>query len=712
MNDTEFNEIVNFLKNNQGGNTITPTTPTYTPPKQSVSDYLSTSPSKLDIMARGMNDQAAAIRNIPVLKQAFDFATQLGVGYGKPHVGLITKTTQLASDFTSKILGNDNPVSQFMSNRSKDLQFLNENIYKSENVGNTDESISGKTGQALGTAYAFYKGGKTALGKTPAPSLPGFSKVVVADTLLGTGLTGSVEEGAKTGLISALSGGLASVPNISSLFKGNKLSQVKDITESIKPVTKTKMATNFIGNVGSNFLKSYPVDVASKLAAGEENPYTPGIQSLIGTGIGVYKGVGDLKQDLRQKKLQNIKSDTTLQAAKAFQGNEEQSKKIVKAVSDEFTIDEIKKAKTADDYITLAQQKIDEIKKAKIPVLEKSPIAKPLEDLSINAKVTMLNGTTKDVPTNYVKQALKQLRDYFRKEAPEKLAIIDDLEKKKVWTSEDVENLAVLHGKEISNNAYKPDGTLSTGVTKLAVNNTRNGLKSTSREMSQQGSVLSDADNRISNLIVVKKLAEDMKDKVLNFEKSVKEITTLDVIKHPLRNIAYGLKFAVTKMLSELASGNTESKLNPRELQKRMNGLLVDLKTVVSSGKPEGQILRDLDKIKNEVFKMLPSGERLKAQQEFERMMNTKRLPAPTSDFQGTPLKLGKETQSTIDAREKDLQKTYKKMSPKLLINREKGLLKSQNPLYKEPYKKTEEMPSIQVGSKPKKKDNLPIIKY
>ena len=87
------------------------------------------------------------------------------------------------------------------------------------------------------------------------------------------------------------------------------------------------------------------------------------------------------------------------------------------------------------------------------------------------------------VKVNYVQDAIQQLKDFYTKtgdaEGLSKLKTLENKAKINGLTYGDINNLAREHGSTL--NSYNANGELSSGLTKQAAENTRQGLKSTAR---------------------------------------------------------------------------------------------------------------------------------------------------------------------------------------------------------------------------------------
>ena len=119
------------------------------------------------------------------------------------------------------------------------------------------------------------------------------------------------------------------------------------------------------------------------------------------------------------------------------------------------------------------------------------------------------------VKVNYVKQALSDLIDYYKKTGNasglSKIKLIENNAKIKGMTYGDVNELARLHGKDI--NAFNANGEAASGLTKQAAENTRKGLKTTARQ-GLGGTEAQALDAKLSDLYDTQSLIDKMVEKV------------------------------------------------------------------------------------------------------------------------------------------------------------------------------------------------------
>jgi len=92
--------------------------------------------------------------------------------------------------------------------------------------------------------------------------------------------------------------------------------------------------------------------------------------------------------------------------------------------------------------------------------------------------------------------------------------------KKEGLTPLEINKVAQRHGTDL--NAFNANGELASGLKKQTVENTRKGLKETSRSF-LLGSKAQDADKRVSDLIRVKGLVDDAAEKVSALKQKVKD---------------------------------------------------------------------------------------------------------------------------------------------------------------------------------------------
>jgi hypothetical protein len=129
------------------------------------------------------------------------------------------------------------------------------------------------------------------------------------------------------------------------------------------------------------------------------------------------------------------------------------------------------------------------------------------------------------VKVNYVKDAISQLKDFYKETGDAKglsdMKVLENKAKINGLTYKDINNLAKEHGFTIK--AFNANGEASSGLSKQAAENTRSGLKTTARK--GLGTKKAQAlDEKASQAIKTKSLIDDMVEKVSSAnQKNIKQ---------------------------------------------------------------------------------------------------------------------------------------------------------------------------------------------
>ncbi len=161
---------------------------------------------------------------------------------------------------------------------------------------------------------------------------------------------------------------------------------------------------------------------------------------------------------------------------------------------------------------------------------------------------TVGEGASK-VKTNYVKQAIDQLKEFYAKiNDAQGLSDIKALEKKAIkegLSSQELNNLAKEHGSVI--NAFNANGEAASGLSKQAAENTRSGVKATARNVLSKSSPEAAAeatrlDKETADAIKTKNLLDNQVEKgntIIQKKGKTSKVVQL-VKKHPVISSAVG----------------------------------------------------------------------------------------------------------------------------------------------------------------------------
>lgn len=512
------------------------------------------------------------------------------VAFGKelvrPIGGLISKTNQLALDFSTKTLGADNPFTQSFADTQKTYDYI-------ASLKPLDQGVLGKTSENFGGKLGGF-GGQI------APYFLGRAQTVGGRALLDTGIsyaqTGDVGKAATTGLVSAATGLFGPlVQGTSKLLRGGKAKPVTDL------ITKTDIAKKFFGSVAKGTGTGYVAGTTQNLAEGQgSEAFVPDITSVVGGVIGGVAGIKPMKDAFKVRQLQQTQQNMDKLTSLVTQGKIKDIEKAKGAIT-QLSPDEIKSVKTYQDYEKVLNNKISNIEEISDKALETNKATKKLIDLSILKEVKTVNGVEK-VADNYVQKGLSQLDDYYTH--------INDVEKaaqikayiKKANTvgldAKDINEISKIHGKDL--NGFNANNVLSNGLAQKTAENTRKGMKDTVYEMFGNKELLKQKNDMVNELSNTRDLAKAYSEKVNKFEQSSRKPGYSNKIMNGVKNIVYGLKFMVVKTVTGL-SPTVNEKMTPVEIEKNLNSVLTNLNNVLKSGKPESVILKELEIIGNTI---------------------------------------------------------------------------------------------------------------
>ena len=343
---------------------------------------------------------------------------------------------------------------------------------------------------------------------------------------------------------------------------------------------------------------------------------------------------------------------------------------------------DVEDVKTNQELRGRIDEKITDISSTLDEALETNPLRRPLSNLEHSFDV---NGQT--VKNNYVSQAMDQLeKEYVKTNNLEGLATMQQLRRKAEvdgLTVKEINDLARLHGQDL--NAYLPSGKLSSGLAKQTAENTRNGLKSTSRTMFGN-KVSAEADKTISDLIRVRDLI-DKRVEAVNSLKAKTANRTLSqkagsLMEQALNIATLGSSRGIAGALLR-AAGKTDGKLDALQLEKRLAKDLETIQAAAKDGASEADIIQKLEQF------IIEAGETPMLQLEAPRAQQS-----PT--LFGTPG--GRMTNNAQEASDVAATELGRARVPQMdNATYQRRVREIQDSL--EPYLTAEEMSVIQMGS-------------
>jgi len=313
--------------------------------------------------------------------------------------------------------------------------------------------------------------------------------------------------------------------------------------------------------------------------------------ATVGGATGGLLGAGvPLAGQALAKRATDRKSRINNTVGQILQGETKDKNTLIKTLS-EIDNDDIK---TYQDLVDRVDEKVGLISKGLDDALEMNPNIKTFDNLSLETTV----GGQK-IKQNHVAEALDQMEQHYTKinDIPNATLIRQLREKAKAQglTTREINNIARQHGKDLS--AYNLNGELASGLSKQATENTRAGLKATSRtnfgdEISQK------ADAEITKLIRVRDLAQEMVEKVNDLQQRVQERGFGERVGRLLGQVidiaSGGILGSATRSLIIPRGGGLKT-LNAIDLEKRLAKNLKSLQKVSDPNVTEQSIIKALE---------------------------------------------------------------------------------------------------------------------
>lgn len=225
-----------------------------------------------------------------------------------------------------------------------------------------------------------------------------------------------------------------------------------------------------------------------------------------------------------------------------------------------------------------------------------------LEDLKSNFKIG-----DKTISKNFVEDALKDLKTWYESSRDvsslERIRQLENKAKDDGLSLKEVNNLSIEYGNEIGGKAFDKLGQPKTSISAQSAENTRSGLKDTIRQISKDP-ILGEIDSKLSDVIRVKKLSNDMVEKVNKLKQKIEKRGFLEKTAGNIANLldtltAHTIRGFAQKILVPRTGGLKI--MNSLDLEKSLNKNLNKLqklieKTDVAS---EKEILNDLTSLTN-----------------------------------------------------------------------------------------------------------------
>ena len=194
-------------------------------------------------------------------------------------------------------------------------------------------------------------------------------------------------------------------------------------------------------------------------------------------------------------------------AAKAAREFDDLAGRIIQGTPDEISsakkvLSEIdgRGVKTYQDLGDALDNKIEIISGKLDEALDTEPYVKSLDELAVTKKVG-----DAEISHNFVNDALKQMDDFYTKvndiEGKARVQQLLAKGQKEGLSIREINDLAREHGRKL--NGFNANGELASGLSKVAAENTRKGLKETARRQFNSP-LFKEADSELSKLINVR----------------------------------------------------------------------------------------------------------------------------------------------------------------------------------------------------------------
>jgi len=205
---------------------------------------------------------------------------------------------------------------------------------------------------------------------------------------------------------------------------------------------------------------------------------------------------------------------------------------------------------------------------------------------------------------NYVEDALDQLEDFYAKTNNQvgqfEIKKLREKASKEGLSVKEINAIARRHGRELS--GFNANGELASGLTKQSAENTRKGVKTTLRQIFGNKSS-EEIDAKITDVIRVRDLTEDLEKKVNSFKQKLKERGLFEKVS---RKLGKGLDFLSGHSLRGLLEGVFTNRnagnfqMNYGDIEKALEGNLKLLKKLSEKDIPENTIYELLDQFLNQ----------------------------------------------------------------------------------------------------------------
>lgn len=319
----------------------------------------------------------------------------------------------------------------------------------------------------------------------------------------------------------------------------------------------------------------------------------PAVNNTVNDVVGKTKAAfNDIKTVASNRSAAAADAKANTITGKITQGDIADAPKTKSALAN-VDLETVKNAPTGQKYQALEKTLADkesQLVQAKGDALSSHKASYTLDQL--NTKV----GTT---PHNFVSDALDQLDQYYSKtnnvKGQSEIAALKQKATTQGLTLKEIDDIAVRHGQDL--NGYNANGELASGLSRQAAENTRQGVKTTARDLFGSESY-KQVDAKLSDVIKTRKLVSDVAEKANQLSQKIVQ-----------RGLVAKLGYYGGKVMDTLTGGALKNFVNyfiPRgEGLKTLNALDLDAQLTKNLGKlqklldtsSEGELLKNLKQI-------------------------------------------------------------------------------------------------------------------
>jgi hypothetical protein len=264
---------------------------------------------------------------------------------------------------------------------------------------------------------------------------------------------------------------------------------------------------------------------------------------------------------------------------------------------------DLSKTRTYEGAKNVIQNRITNISNKLDEALAKDKRAMPLQDLSSSIDVE-----GKTYTHNFVQDALSQMWDFYKKtnnvQGAAKIRSWMDKANTAGLTIKDVNDIAKQHGRDL--NAFNANGELSSGLSKQAAENTRQGVKDIARTKFNNP-IYNEADATLSDLITTRDAMSKMAGDVFNAKKRLPQLglagKTLNL---GIKALDFISRHAIGKLQQILGKQTSTGSMTKIAIEEALQNNLKKFNDLVGSKIPKEQMEQRLNDFINNTEQEFP----------------------------------------------------------------------------------------------------------